>query len=121
MKNDRLPYWLLTLGLAFVFGWFGVDKLLDPLNWIGWIPSWMDGFLGMEKLMWTKLIGGAEMTLAIGLFIPKIKHTASLLIVLNLIAIVGVTRFSEIGVRDVGLLFMALALLSLNHHKPSQR
>ncbi len=116
-KSHPIAYWLLTLGLAFVFGWFGIDKIVTPLNWIGWIPGWMDGFLGMDLIAWTKLIGVAEIVFAAGLFIPWVKRYVSALVMLHLIAVIAVTRFSEIGIRDIGLFFMAAALLSMQWKK----
>jgi hypothetical protein len=32
--------YVLNLGLAFVLIYAGIDQLLHPLDWIGYIPSW---------------------------------------------------------------------------------
>ena len=32
--------YLLNLGLAFVLFYAGVDQIVHPLDWIGYIPSW---------------------------------------------------------------------------------
>jgi uncharacterized membrane protein YphA (DoxX/SURF4 family) len=43
-----LTRWILSIALAYVLIVFGVDKLLNPPNWIGWMPLWMDGLLGIN-------------------------------------------------------------------------
>jgi hypothetical protein len=32
--------YVLNLGLAFVLFYAGIDQLLHPLDWVGYIPSW---------------------------------------------------------------------------------
>ena len=32
--------YILNLGLAFVLIYAGIDQLLHPLDWVGYIPSW---------------------------------------------------------------------------------
>lgn len=32
--------YVLNLGLAFVLIYAGIDQLLHPLDWVGYIPSW---------------------------------------------------------------------------------
>lgn len=113
MKNIQIASWLLTLGLLYVFGWFGIDKLLNPLTWVGWMPGMLEGLFGFSKVIWTQIIGGIEVALALGLLIPWIKRYAALFMFLHLIAVLAVTGFSEIGIRDTGLLFMAAGLTVL--------
>ncbi|MDH5596535.1 MAG: hypothetical protein OEY44_00400 [Candidatus Peregrinibacteria bacterium] len=101
----------LVVGLFYVFFLFGIQKFIFPEYWEGWIPMWMDGFLGISKALWNKLIGAAEVVMAIGLLFRQTRRLAALLMALHLLAIVYITRLSDIGIRDTGLLLMAVALV----------
>ncbi len=43
MSAVHTSRWTLIAGLAFVFIYFGIDKFVHPLIWIGWMPAWLDG------------------------------------------------------------------------------
>ena len=119
MKKLKFPNveLILVLGLAYVFIFFGLQKIVTPLVWLGWTPNWTEGLLGITKLSWTKILGLIEIALGVGLIIPKTRTIATILVVLHLIAVVAVAQFSEIGIRDTGLLLMALALLTSTRTK----
>ena len=119
MKKLKFPSveLILVLGLAYVFILFGLQKIFTPLVWNGWTPNWMDGLLGITKLSWTKILGLIELTLGLGVIIPKTRTIATALVILHLIAVVAIARFSEVGIRDTGLLLMALALLTSTRTK----
>lgn len=109
---NTLPRWLLIFGLAFVFGYFGIDKLIHPELWTQWMPVWMDGLMGFSTEGWVKVIGIVEIILAAGLVIPwpGTQRIAAGLSVFHLAAILTQTGWNDIAVRDIGLLAMALAL-----------
>ncbi len=106
---------LLIVALAFVFGVFGVGKFTSPIVWIGWMPLWMDGLLGLPKETWLQLVGASEILFAILLLIPirSVRQIATILIVLHLIGILTQIGWNDIAVRDIGLLMSSLALLFL--------
>jgi uncharacterized membrane protein len=115
MQRQSLPLWILTAGLVFVFGYFGIDKFVHPEIWIGWIPPWMEGFVGLPRETWLSIIGFSEASLAILLLIPVriVQKIGALLIVLHLIGILTQVGWNDIAVRDIGLLFMGIALFML--------
>lgn len=115
MQRSALAQWLLIAALVIVFGWFGIDKFLSPGLWIGWIPAWMEGLMGLPRETWLKIIGTSEMLFAVLLLIPqrRIRQAAALLIALHLIAVISQTGWNDIGVRDIGLLLSSLSLLAL--------
>ncbi len=104
--------WILIAGLAFVFLYFGINKFTDPLLWIGWIPKWMDGLLGMDINLWLKILGALEILLGVGLLIPvrNIQKIVTVIIALHLIGVLSQVGWNDIGVRDLGLLSMTAAL-----------
>ena len=115
MSSITLARWSLMFGLAFVFLYFGIDKLLHPLLWIGWIPGWMDGLLGMGKAPWLQIIGVAEIVIAVGIVVPVriVQQIAVIGAAVQLVAILIVGGWNDIAVRDTGLLCMATALFYL--------
>ncbi len=106
---------ILTASLVLVFGYFGIDKFLNPTIWIGWIPAWMDGLLGLSVYTWLNIIGVTELLLAFLLVIPvrRVRQAGVILICLHLIGILTQVGWNDIGVRDLGLLGAALGLLFL--------
>ncbi len=112
MQRNTLANWIITLGLAVVFIWFGIDKFLTPDNWIGWIPAWMDGLLGMPKTTWLSFIGASEILFAILVIIPvtPIRRAGAILIALQLLAILPIAGFNDIGLRDFAMMMSAIAL-----------
>lgn len=103
----------LTISLVFVFGYFGVDKMVHPEYWIGWIPRWMDGLLGLTDHAWLIVIALAEIFLAVLLLmpVPMVRRIGGILICIHLMAILTQTGWNDIAVRDIGLLGATLALL----------
>lgn len=115
MQRTSLAKYCLIAGLVFVFGYFGIDKLVHPDNWIGWIPLWMEGFAGLPRLTWLMVIGISEIVLALLLLVParSVRMTGAVLIALHLVAILTQVGWNDVGVRDIGLLFGALSLIFL--------
>lgn len=106
---------ILTLGLAFVFVWFGIDKFVHPLLWIDFLPEWMTGFLGITRETWLSVLGVLEIIMGVMIVIPVrvIRQAGASIISLHLLVIVWEIGLTDIGVRDVGLLTSAVALLLL--------
>ncbi len=104
--------WILILGLSFVFIYFGIDKFVDASLWIGWIPDWMNGLLGMNSSLWLQIIGVTEIVIGIALLIPVrlLRQIATIAAALHLVGILTQVGWNDVGVRDIGLLMMTLAL-----------
>lgn len=102
---------LLRVGLAFVFGWFGVDKFLHVQNWYGWIPSWMS-FIPKDPFLYA--LGAAEVVLAILLLTNKFARIAAIICAAFLVGVIFSFGINDITVRDIGLIAMAAAI-ALSH------
>lgn len=115
MQRNRVAILLLTAALVLVFGWFGIEKFTTPINWIGWIPLWMEGLLGMPRETWLMIIGATEILFAILLLVPirNVKRAGAIFIALQLLSILPIVGFNEIGVRDFAILLSAVALAIL--------
>ena len=116
MQQQERAVFVLTIGLAFAFGFIGVDKYLHPQLWIQWIPSWLDGTLNMTTDMWLKITAGVEIFMAAMILLPmrNVRMAGSVLMVLHMLIVLWHTGlFNDIGARDFGLLAAAVALSAL--------
>lgn len=113
--NRNYSVWLLLAAFILVFGYFGIDKFVHPLLWTGYLPLWMHGLLGMDKNIWIKIVGASEIGMALLLLIPHIyaRLAGTILVILHLAAVLVQVGWNDIGVRDIGLMLAAGALLVL--------
>lgn len=104
-----LALWLLRIGLAFVFLYAAISGFQDPAAWVGYLPNFMTKFLAPTTLL--HFFELYEFALALWLLSGWYLRYAALLTALTLGGIV-VTNPGQLLItfRDVGLLFMALAL-----------
>jgi uncharacterized membrane protein len=115
MQRPSNPDIILTLGLAFVFGTFGIDKFLNPNDWLQWIPMWMEGLLSFPRTTWLSIIGFSEIVMALMILVPirQIRQIGLVLMALHLLGILTQTGWNDVAVRDIGLLAAVIALLFL--------
>lgn len=105
---------ILRWGLAFTFFYAAVASLLNPENWIGYLPAFV-GYIIPPRIALT-VFSFYEIVLAVLLFAGRKLKWAALLSAVTLAAI---TVFNlgggvfDVTFRDVGLAFMALALWEL--------
>lgn len=106
----RQKVFILQLAIAFVFLWFGVDKMIRPEMWIGWIPEWFSAYIKVNPVHFMLFNGAIEVVLALWILIPFKNHWAAFLTFLYFIPILIITGLSQVGIRDISL---AIATLSL--------
>lgn len=114
---NSLSAFCLRIGLGVVFVIFGYDKLNTPTNWLLYVPPDLPRLLQenvgatiYDLFRWQgviELVIGAQ--LLVGFFTRFWAFVACLL----LASIVTSLGFDPTGVRDFGLLFMALGLFFL--------
>ncbi len=99
---------VVRIGLSLVFIWFGLNQLLYPLNWTGWVPMGISAMMDSHRIV---LINGIfEIIFGVLLLIGLFTRVISFLLALHLLSITFFIGFNEIGVRDFGL---TLALVSI--------
>lgn len=109
MKQAML---LLRIGLAFVFLYAALSSFLEPLNWVGYIPSWVRGIVPEELLLTGFSV--FEIVLALWLLSGKYTFVAALVSAGVLFGLTVVNlAILDVVFRDVGLVFAALALALL--------
>ncbi len=109
LTKQNLTPLLLRFGLAFVFAYAAIGSLVNPDEWIGYLPSQLTEHLSATLLI--KFFGVYELLLAVWLLSGVYVRYAALLCAATLGGII----VSNLGIlivtfRDIGLLFAALAL-----------
>jgi len=105
---------LLRIGLASVFLYAGIAGLIEPSNWIGFIPQFLKNFFS-ESLL---LTGFSSFEIILGIWVLtnwKIVY-ASLLAALTILGIILLNLGAlDVTFRDVTVFFTALALFIANY------
>ena len=109
-KND-LGLLLLRIGLGSVFLWFGIDKFFHASVWQHYIPAWFPMLIPASAFI--LLMGVVETVVGAFVFFGLFTRLAAGLASLMLIPIIFSLGYNEIGVRDFGLLFLALGISQL--------
>lgn len=133
MKNQKeyAPV-LVRLALALVFLWFGLNQLLDPGSFFGYIPQWIyphsasmvheHSLQGIHALPLTPHIivmgnGVFETVFGVLLLLGLFTRVSSLLLSAHLLLIAFSFGYNDLFVRDFGL---ALATLSVFFNGPDK-
>lgn len=118
MKSSHtLAPLVLRLGLAYVFVTFGCEKIAEWRDWApmvsGATTDWIAVRTGLTLATLLRLLGYGEIVIAVHLALGFCTRTAAAVAVVLLGAVVVTMGRTGIGVRDVGLLAAAAALVSL--------
>ena len=108
-KNYSIP--IIRIGLALVLLWFGIDEIINPENWFGYIPSWLSYILPFSPYFFITLNGIFEIMMGVLLLIGSYTRIIAFIAALHLLSITVVVGYNEIGVRDFGLTLMAVSLI----------
>ncbi len=114
INRQLMRHLLLRFCLGFILVWFGIQQMISPSQWTGFIPEVISshspvGGIGLILVHSTLLL-----LAAIGIFVGLFPKSACLLAAALLLGIVMGLFFRDnsgsLIVRDIGLLVMALAL-----------
>ena len=113
INNVDIASWLIRIGLALVFLYAGISSLQHPLEWVGFLPTFMTKVIAATMLI--KFFALYELVLVLWLISGKWLHYCAILCALTLFGIVLTNPGQLITTfRDIGLAFMALALIFLD-------
>jgi len=105
----------LRLGLGYVFLTFGVEKIVD---WHGWsvlfppaLSALVTAWSGLAFGSFLRLLGYVEVVLGLHLVLGLFTRAAATGCALLLVGAVAMMGRTGIGVRDCGLLAMAVAVV----------
>jgi uncharacterized membrane protein YphA (DoxX/SURF4 family) len=109
VKREQLAPLLLRLGLVVVLTYAAVSSLMHPDQWVGYLPSFIEKMHSATSLL--KVFAIFEILLSVWLLSGKSIRYAALLVALLLLGIILAQPGDLIiTFRDIGLLFMTLAL-----------
>jgi uncharacterized membrane protein YphA (DoxX/SURF4 family) len=108
MNSRIIALLLLRLGLGGVFLVFGIDKFFHPAMWSAYIPQWFP-----QVSYFIYIIGIVEAIIGICVLIGFKTRIVSGVAALMLLGIIASLGYSEITVRDAGLLMTAIAIVLL--------
>ncbi|MEK7121692.1 MAG: DoxX family membrane protein [Patescibacteria group bacterium] len=107
-QSLRYSNLVLRLSLAIVFFWFGIDKFFHPDYWVNaWVPQSISSFAANFNIRPVDVIyvsGVFEILVGISLATNIFIAFFSSLAILFLGSIMLFNGFSEILVRDIGLM-----------------
>lgn len=100
--------------LGFVLLWFGVNEVIEPRYWSGYVPPIAAQILPIPILPLVQIHGIILCLLGLGMFfriLIRITGFITMGILLSIISgLIMIQGFSEIVVRDIGLFGLALAI-----------
>lgn len=108
-SNPAVAAALLRYGLAIVFLYAAFSSLQHPLEWVGFLPSFMSKIAPLKTLAYVFAV--YELVLTVWLVVGVYLRYAALICALTLAAIVAMNPSQLITTfRDIGLACMAMAL-----------
>ena len=107
LRKEHAPA-IARVALGLVFLLFGIDQLLHPTLWTAWIPDWTTAMLAAENLVFMN--GLLDLTLGILLLIGLFTKIAAAIGALHLAGILVHVGYNDIGIRDLGLLILAISI-----------
>jgi len=116
LNKEEIGIYILRLGLAIVFLYFGISQILDQSKWIYFVP---DRFLNfyISEILKSKIVflnGIFDTVIALSLISGIFIKMFSILGFIHLLSIVFfVLGFEPSGIRDLGLAFAMLSLFFL--------
>ncbi len=113
-QNKKYSADILRIALSAVFLWFGIDQLVNPGYFLGYVPAWIHSNPALPILSAHSMIiinGIFEVIFGIFLLIGLFTRIAAFLLALNLFGIAFSLGYNDIAVRDFGLAFAAVSLV----------
>lgn len=104
----------MHLSLAFVFGWFGISEILNPVYFSGYIPPFVKILPFFNPNIFIQVHGIVLTLLSLCLIFKFYLRFTGILMILMLLQITFglllISGFNEIVVRDIGLLGLAISI-----------
>ena len=121
---DLNPEWPLRLGLGAMYGYSGFSLITRPLDWQGFLPLWLSGFIAkvMPFGAYLSFQGAGELAMAfifLAWFLPRWSvRIAAGLAAAEMFLIIAVVGIDLATFRDLGLLGAAVSLFLLLRFSP---
>jgi uncharacterized membrane protein YphA (DoxX/SURF4 family) len=116
LNKEEIGVYILRLGLAVVFLYFGISQILDQSRWIYLVPDRFFIFY-IHEVLKSKLVfinGISDLIIALSLISGIFIRIFSILGFIHLLSItIFSLGFEPSGIRDLGLAFAMLSLFFL--------
>jgi uncharacterized membrane protein YphA (DoxX/SURF4 family) len=116
LNKEEIGVYILRLGLAVVFLYFGISQILDQSKWVYFVPDRFFIFY-INEVLKSKLVfinGIFDTLIALSLILGFFIKIFSLLGFIHLFSItIFSLGFEPSGIRDLGLAFAMLSLFFL--------
>jgi len=112
------PKSLIRIGLGAVFLYAGISALINPMAWVGFVPSWVS----VITTPFVFLAGHAvfQILIAIVLFSGVKLRVAASIAFIDILGILVFFGVDDVTFRDFGLLTAAAALFFLSRPQVEQ-
>ncbi len=101
---------ILRLGMSGVFLWFGINQIVDPTAWIGFIPDAIVKLTGMSALTIVHYNAFFEIIAGSMLLLGFLTRFIAFILFLHLLDIAFTVGLDSIGIRDLGLAVATLVI-----------
>lgn len=99
---------LLRVAVAFPMLWAGVRQIMNPTDWIGFVPPWLGSFIDPGVFLTVHSV--FNIVVGIGLFVGLWRVLFSAAAIASLAGIVIFYGVDDVTFRDVGLAIVAFVL-----------
>ncbi len=111
MTLKRLaPYAPLAtrLGISFVVLWFGINQLINPKNFMGYLPNYLLGLNYAETII---QFNGLFETIFGGLLLAGyLVRPVALILSIHLLSIAFTLGYNDIAIRDIALAIVTFGI-----------
>lgn len=101
---------ILRIGLALVFLWFGLNQIIKPSDWVGYIPDFVVNMSPLSATTLVYLNGAFEVIFGSLLLLGFFTRVSAFLLFLHMAHITLMVGFDAVGVRDFGLTIATLVI-----------
>ncbi len=116
MKYQTYAAPVVRISLSFLFLWFGISQINNPLIFAGYAPAFLSQLpISLQNFLFFN--GVAEVLLSIVLLVGVYTRIVAAVLFLHLIGIALGIGYNDIAIRDWAL---ALVTLSVALHGPDQ-
>lgn len=107
--------WLLVrIGIALVLFWFGINQILNPQDWVYYLPEWLVAISPIAPAYIVLINGGVEVVFGFFILFGMFLKISALLMGFHLALIALSLGNTPSGIRDWGLALATFALFFVN-------
>ena len=106
---------ILRISLSLVFLWFGINQLISPADWLGFVPAVFLGVITAKTLIFIN--ASFEIIFGLLLICGLYVRIAALILGLHLLGISFSLGYSALAVRDFGLSLATIAICFFGEDK----